>query len=75
MNEVSYIIGKILAGHEGGKGAPRGVDHGLAFKVTLQADRVSLAGDSLAGLRIGAAPPLAKCAVGSPWQDWQVMPP
>src|SRR3984893_6006229 len=44
VNEVSYVIGKIFARHECSEGASRGVDHGLAFKVTLQADRVSLAG-------------------------------
>ena len=44
VNEVSYVTGKILAGHESSERAPRGVDHGLAFKVTLQADRVSLGG-------------------------------
>jgi hypothetical protein len=44
VNEVSYIIGKIFAGREVSKGASCNIDHGLAFKVTLQADRVPLAG-------------------------------
>jgi hypothetical protein len=44
VNEVSYVIGKILTRHERGERTTRGVDRGLAFQVTLQADRVSLAG-------------------------------
>jgi hypothetical protein len=44
VNEVSYVIRKILTRHERGERTTRGVDRGLAFQVTLQADRVSLAG-------------------------------
>ncbi len=44
VNEVSDIIGKILAGEESSEGASRGIHDSFAFKVTLQADRVSLAG-------------------------------
>src|SRR5579859_688227 len=56
MDEVSYIVRKILAGHESSQGAPRDVDHGLAFKMTLQADRVSLAGRQLSRIEDEAGP-------------------
>jgi hypothetical protein len=47
VDEVSYIIGKILARDESSQGASRGIDRSLAFQVTLQAYRVSLVGRQL----------------------------
>src|SRR5580704_14712478 len=35
VDEVSYIVGKILTRHEGSERAPGGVNRGLAFQVAL----------------------------------------
>ena len=43
VNEVGHGVGKIFTRHKIGERAPWGVDSCLAFQVTLQADRVSLA--------------------------------
>jgi hypothetical protein len=56
MDEVSYIIGKILAGHERSERAAWGVDCDLAFQVALEAYRVSLAGRELRRIQNGGCP-------------------
>ena len=60
VNEVSYIVGKILARHESSQRAPGWVDRSLAFQMALQAYRVSLAGRQLCRIQNRGRPAAGK---------------